>query len=209
MVVKNKLVFLRDAALSSIPFSNGGVMLKAFSRGLAGNKKFLRHRPTNDKKLSFQSLEDRRMLATFSVTSSGDGPVSTAGDLPGSLRQAIFDANANPGDDTIEFDSSVFTGGNASLVRLTQGELEITDSLTIDGSTGVDVTITGDANGDDVVLAGGITDVDASEADLLDDNSRVLNLSSTSGDLTLSWCHHHRWTFDVRAVASCFRVVPF
>ena len=122
---------------------------------------------------------------TFTVTSNMDGPVTAAGDLPGSLRQAIFDANANLGADTIEFDSSVFTGGNGSLIRLAAGELEITDSLTIDGSTGTDVTITGDANGDDITLAGGITDLDASGADLLDDNSRVLNFSSTTGDLTL------------------------
>ena len=81
--------------------------------------------------LKFESLEDRRLLATFTVTNNSDGPVAAAGDLTGSLRQAIFDANANPGDDTIEFDSLVFTGGDASLIRLTAGELEITETLTM------------------------------------------------------------------------------
>ena len=52
---------------------------------------------------SFQSLEDRRMLATFTVTNISDGPVMAAGDLPGSLRQAIFNANANSASDTIVF----------------------------------------------------------------------------------------------------------
>lgn len=75
---------------------------------------------------------------------------------------------------------------------MTAGELEITDTLTIDGSTGVDVTITGDALGDDELVDGTfITDVAASLGEspfgfLLDDNSRVLNFSSSMGDLSLS-----------------------
>ena len=60
---------------------------------------------------SFQRLEDRRLLATFTVTNTVDEVVMAAGDSPGSLRQAIFDANALAGADTITFDSSVFTGG--------------------------------------------------------------------------------------------------
>jgi len=92
----------------------------------------------------FDRFEDRRMLATFAVTNSTDGVVTAAGDLPGSLRQAIFDSNALAGNDTITFDASVFTGNDASLIRLTSGELEITEDLTIDGSTRVCVTITGD-----------------------------------------------------------------
>ena len=160
-------------------------MFKDFSHGFGDAKRSVRRRPTDDQKLSFQSLEDRRLLATFTVTNNSDGSVAAAGDLVGSLRQAIFDANANPGADTIEFDSSVFTGGDDSLIRLTAGELEITDSLSIDGATGTDVTITGDANGDDGTLAGNITDLANSFGSQLDDNSRVLNFSSTTGDLTL------------------------
>ena len=102
--------------------------------------------------LDLQPLEDRRMLATFTVTNNIDGTVIGAGDLPGSLRQAIFDANANPGEDTIEFNTGAFNGGNNSLIRLTAGELEITETLTIDASTATDVTISGDANDDDLSL---------------------------------------------------------
>lgn len=135
--------------------------------------------------LTFERLEPRQLLATFTVTSNMD-----AGS--GSLRDAITQSNNAVGADTITFDSSVFTGGDNSLIRLTSGELEITDTLTIDGSTGVEVTITGDANDDDITDAANITDVAASFGrtagaadDLLDDNSRVLNYSSTTGDLTL------------------------
>ena len=66
------------------------------------------------------------------------------------LREA---ANAAGGADTIGFDATVFNGEAADILRLTQGQIAITDELTIDGGAGV--TITGDANGDDVTLAGG------------------------------------------------------
>ncbi|MEM0983758.1 MAG: hypothetical protein AAGI17_07405 [Planctomycetota bacterium] len=43
---------------------------------------------------------------TLIVSNTSDGPVAAAGDLPGSLQQAIFDANAKPSADFIEFDPS-------------------------------------------------------------------------------------------------------
>lgn len=69
-----------------------------------------------------EPLEDRSVLSTFSVVNTDD-----AGS--GSLRQAILDANANAGDDTIDF--SV-----AGTIQLTSGALPtITDTLDIDGTT--------------------------------------------------------------------------
>ena len=111
-----------------------------------------------------------------------------------SLREAIIASDNAIGSGTVTFDGSVFSGGSKSLIRLTQGELEITDGLAIDASSATDVTITGDANGDDVTVADTfITNVGASFGgaagdanDLLDDNSRVFNFSSLSGDLTLT-----------------------
>ena len=140
----------------------------------------------SENQLSFEQFEPRQLLATFAVTSNADSGA-------GSLRDAITQANAASGADTITFDATVFTGGDDSLIRLTSGELEITDSLTIDGSTGVDVTITGDANDDDITDVANITDVAASFGgttgtadDLLDDNSRVLNFSGDTGDLNIT-----------------------
>ena len=150
----------------------------------------------------FEALEDRRLLATLTVGNSldlVDGDTSSVAALissPGadgiSLREAIVASNNTDGADTITFDSLVFTGGTDSLIRLTNGELEITDSLTIDASNAVDVTITGDANGDDVTDASFITNVGASFGgiagaadDLLDDNSRVLSFAAPGGTLLL------------------------
>ena len=156
----------------------------------------------NQQQLSFDQLEARHLLATLVVNSAADLPVDLSDGVV-TLRDAIHAANTDTlvapgaetgsGADTITFDGSVFNGvGDNSLIRLTEGELEITDALTIDGSTGVGVTVTGDAAGDDVRLAGNITDVIASfggtagaSDDLLDDNSRVLNFSSLTGDLSL------------------------
>jgi len=110
------------------------------------------------------------------------------------LLAAITAANNTAGVDAVTFDAGVLTGGDSNLIRLTQGELEISDSLTIDGSSVGGVVITGDANGDDITVAGtNITDVAASFGgifgtpdDLLDDNSRVLDFSANAGSLTLT-----------------------
>ncbi len=111
--------------------------------------------------------------ASLIVTTNLD--VVDALDGKTSLREAIAYANSKAGADTIAFDASVFTGGTASLIRLTNGELTISDSVLIDGKTGTGVTITGDANGDDMKVAStDITDVAASSsANVLSDNSRL------------------------------------
>ena len=117
-------------------------------------------------------------MATFTVTSTADSGA-------GSLRQAILDANAADGRDAIVFDAS-FDGGAEDVIRLTSGQIAITGALKIDGGPGV--TITGDAAGDDVTDAAGITDVAASGARRLDDNSRIFDASDrlTLDGLTLT-----------------------
>jgi len=64
---------------------------------------------------------------TFHVTTTGDSD-----GLVGSLRQAIVDANGNPGPDVIEFDIPGFTN---ALVQLETALPVITDTATIDGTT--------------------------------------------------------------------------
>jgi hypothetical protein len=86
------------------------------------------HRPTRLRKralaapLSVQRLEDRTVPSTFTV-----GNLSDSG--AGSLRQAILDANGNPGADLIRFAPAARDG----TIALTSGQLSITDELTIDG----------------------------------------------------------------------------
>ena len=165
-------------------------------------KKLKKQRPrrrTVQAALTFDSLEQRRMLTTLTVSNSSDlvngntfSLLSLNGDDGGdgiSLREAITASNNFPGSvDTIRFDPSVFTSGDDNLIRLTEGELVITDGLRIDGTDVGGVVITGDANGDDVTVSGThITDVSASfggspgaSSDLLNDNSRVFRVSGAA-----------------------------
>ncbi|MBP6999933.1 choice-of-anchor Q domain-containing protein [Amaricoccus sp.] len=113
-------------------------------------------------------------MATFIVTTSDDSGA-------GSLREAVLAANASAGADEIRFDETVFDGGAEDLIRLTSGQIEITDELAIVGGP-AGVTITGDAAGDDVTLAGGITDLKASGTSALDDNTRIFH---ATGALTI------------------------
>ena len=69
--------------------------------------------------------EDTTSSSAFVVTNTND-------DGPGSLRQAILNANANPGLDTITFDIS---GSNPYTVTLTTALPNVTDSVSIDGTT--------------------------------------------------------------------------
>jgi hypothetical protein len=72
--------------------------------------------------LSIELLEDRTVPSTFMVDNLADSGM-------GSLRQAVLDANANPGADLIRFAPTARDG----TIPLTSGQLSITDDLTLDG----------------------------------------------------------------------------
>src|SRR5689334_196222 len=72
-----------------------------------------------------EALERRVLLSTYTVTNVNDSG-------PGSLRQAILDANANPGGDAIAFNIP----GPAPHVIAPQSPLPvITDSVSVAGRT--------------------------------------------------------------------------
>ncbi len=78
------------------------------------------------RRLAFEPLEDRRLLAVAVVDTTLD--VVDLNDGLTSLREAIAIANANPGADTIEFAPALTAGGPATIF-LEHGELEITNAL--------------------------------------------------------------------------------
>src|SRR5262249_30684308 len=82
-----------------------------------------RHRPC------LEVLEDRCLPSTFTVLNLLDTG-------PGSLRAAVAAANTNPGADTINF-------GTTATIALTSGELDITDSVTINGPGADALTVSG------------------------------------------------------------------
>src|SRR6185295_1677816 len=81
--------------------------------------------------IALTTVTKRVSAATFTVTNLDD-----SGD--GSLRQAILDANANPGADFIDFQDEL-TG----TITLTSGELLVTDDLTINGPGIFAITVSG------------------------------------------------------------------
>jgi hypothetical protein len=72
--------------------------------------------------LCFERLEDRTVPSTLTVSNLSDTGA-------GSLRQAVLDANANPGADVIRFAPAACVG----TIALSGGQLNITDDLIIDG----------------------------------------------------------------------------
>lgn len=91
-------------------------------------------------------------MATFIVTTTADeNNIETAG-APAlgsglSLREALALSNANPDDDIIQFDPTVFGDARVDQILLTNGELTISQNVIIDGDTNgddkADVTISG------------------------------------------------------------------
>jgi hypothetical protein len=82
-------------------------------------------------RLGIEVLEDRYLPSTFTVLNLNDSG-------PDSLRAAITAANANPGADAIDFAAT-------GTIALTSGQLDITDSLTINGPGAGALTVSGEA----------------------------------------------------------------
>lgn len=99
-----------------------------------------------------------------------------------SLREAVDYVNGGLLSGPITFDAAVFNGEPGDIIRLTQGEIEITTAMTIDGDVNgdgtPDVVISGDANGDDNTDADGLTILHTGFVPNLTDNSRLFLISA-------------------------------
>ena len=100
--------------------------------------------PTRNVRISAVLLACATALtgATFTVTNTADSGA-------GSLRQAILDANANPGPDTIEF---AIPGSGVHTISPGSALPSVTDVVTIDGYTQPGSAPNADPTGDAAVL---------------------------------------------------------
>src|SRR5262245_41779680 len=80
-------------------------------------------------RLGLEVLEDRCLPSTFTVLNLDDSG-------PDSLRAAIVAANANPGADEIDF-------ATTGTIALLTGQLDVTDSVTINGPGAGALTVDG------------------------------------------------------------------
>lgn len=87
-------------------------------------------RPRNNraKRASFEPLEDRLLFATFTVTNNSDVPLAP---LPGSLREAIIEADLIPGPNTIKFDLPA----GETTIQPSDPLPAVTTQTVIDGTT--------------------------------------------------------------------------
>jgi hypothetical protein len=120
-----------------------------------------------------EALEDRTVPSTFTVTNLLDTG-------PGALRAAVAAANANPGADTIDF-------ATTGTIALTSGELDITDSVTINGPGASALTVSGNhasrvfgIAGNPTVTIAGLTVANGATTD-----SPGGGISMTGGTVTL------------------------
>ena len=150
---------------------------RAPARQLSAGNSFYR------RALSYEPLEDRRLLAVVTVDTLADTVDFNDGHT--SLREAIFATNTVPGADTINFAPSLTANGPATIT-LTQGELKITDALTIIGPGANLLTI--DASGNDPTP--NVDNGDGSRIFNIDDSNRtnlldigITGLSLTGGDV--------------------------
>lgn len=91
----------------------------------------------SSRQLAFELLEDRCMLAIFTVSNLNDAAVTMPGSAPGTLRQAIFDANNLAGLDKIVFAAGLSGDVNLSVIGdSTSGPsaLLVTSPITIGGN---------------------------------------------------------------------------
>ena len=121
-----------------------------------------------------EALEGRTLLATFTVLNLAD-------DGGGSLRQAVLDANALPGADTI-----VFADDLSGSIVLSGGQLSITDDLTVDGPGAGQLAVSGNQQSRIFAIGVGkrvaIDDLTITDGRAAGDGGAILN---TGGSLAL------------------------
>ena len=134
---------------------------------------------------------------TFTVVNTNDGGA-------GSLRQAILDANDNSGDDTINFDSDVFS--TQKTITLTSGEIFIEDngSLIINGPGADILTISGGNTSGVFVSASNLILNDVKISNGFISGESGAGISALNGSLEINRCAFYNNIADGGGAISSF-----
>ena len=131
---------------------------------------------------ALEALEDRIVLATFMVNSTGDSG-SGSGDT-GDLRYCI---NHAANGDTIDFASAQFGGGQHQTITLSDSPLNITKSVNIQGPDADFLTIDANYKSGVMTIAAG-TEVSISGLTLTHGKTETGGGIYNNGNLTLTDC---------------------
>src|SRR5262249_35785836 len=119
-------------------------------------------------------LEDRTLPSTFTVLNLNDNGA-------GSLRQAVLDANTNPGPDDVAFSLTL-----RGTITLTSGELAVTDELKINGTGTRKMTVDGNDTSRVFYIGAGVPVSISSLTITRGVASRGGGIRNAGGSLTLS-----------------------
>ncbi|MBD2516324.1 DUF4347 domain-containing protein [Nostoc sp. FACHB-973] len=159
---------LINPQLSPLQNNGGATLTHALLAGSpainAGNNSLVQ-RSTDQRGAGFDRISDSVVdIGAYEVQSNTlpivntDTVVTNTNDYgAGSLRQAILNANATAGADTITF-AGVFTDATPDIIALTSGKLTITDDLTILGTGALNLTISGNNSSGVFEISGSGTD---------------------------------------------------
>ncbi|MEH2128073.1 DUF4347 domain-containing protein [Nostoc sp.] len=153
----------------------------------AGNNSLIPASVTTDQRgTGFNRISDDRVdIGAYEVQSTSLPPVNTDTVVTntndsgaGSLRQAILNANATAGADTITF-AGMFTDATPDIITLTSGKLTITDDVTILGTGALNLTISGNK-----LL--GVFEISGTGTDTSIDSLKIANANDGFGSIFLN-----------------------
>ncbi|MEH2117915.1 DUF4347 domain-containing protein [Nostoc sp.] len=153
----------------------------------AGNNSLVAGSVTTDQRgIGFNRISDNTVdIGAYEVQSTSPPPVNTDTVVTntndsgaGSLRQAILNANATVGADTITF-AGVFTDATPDIITLTSGKLTITHDLTILGSGVSNLTISGNN-------ASGVFEISGTGTDTSINGLKIANANDGFGSILLN-----------------------
>lgn len=112
--------------------------------------------------------------ATFTVTTTADNQSNGCNLGLCTLREAVNDANASPGDDTINFQAGI-----AGTILLIDGHLPITSNITINGPNARNLSVSGNNSSRIFVVSGSNVTANISRLTITNGNAQPILIGST------------------------------
>ncbi|AVH68999.1 DUF4347 domain-containing protein [Nostoc sp. 'Lobaria pulmonaria (5183) cyanobiont'] len=127
---------------------------------------------------SAYQIDNVDYIATVAIAANDFVVTNTNDSGDGSLRQAILNANAFAGADTITF-AGVFSDATPDIITLTSGKLTITDDITLLGTGAANLIVSGNN-------ASGVFEISGTGTDASIDGLKIANANDPFGGILLN-----------------------